>query len=76
MAIFNSYVKLPEGTPWELPPAPGKKADQRKEWISRCSGEEYVDHSQPTLTLDAARWWGRWLFQFSMGTRRRNMDQL
>eukprot|EP00435_Cladocopium_sp_Y103_P015238 s2274_g3.t1 len=30
----------------------GKKADQRKEWISRCSGEEYVDHSQPTLTLD------------------------
>lgn len=30
----------------------GKKADQRKEWISRCSGEEYVDHSQPTLTLN------------------------
>lgn len=30
----------------------GKKADARKEWISGCSGEEFVDHSQPTLSLD------------------------
>eukprot|EP00434_Breviolum_minutum_P014203 symbB.v1.2.012523.t2/scaffold852.1/size193270/1 len=29
-----------------------KKADARKEWISGCSGEEFVDHSQPTLSLD------------------------
>eukprot|EP00438_Fugacium_kawagutii_P010087 Skav221908 [mRNA] locus=scaffold1640:127556:130578:+ [translate_table: standard] len=32
----------------------GKKADLRKEWITRSSGEEFVDHSQPTLSLDAA----------------------
>ena len=43
------------GMTYDHPCTPGKKADQRKEWISRCSGEEYVDHSQPTLTLDAAR---------------------
>ncbi|CAK9000771.1 DNA topoisomerase 2 (DNA topoisomerase II) [Durusdinium trenchii] len=29
-----------------------KKADQRKEWISNCSGNEFVDHTQPTLTLN------------------------
>ena len=52
MPLFHYFDDISEYEPsLEL----HRQADQRKEWISRCTGEEFVDHSQPTLTLEASR---------------------